>query len=107
MKNQSLTESHVIFAGGFRSGLGIYRDGRIVATVPERTCWDDDSIRVISRDGEAVIQSERLEYVGTRSLATGEWIDIRLLGPIAGLTRSGYDEDGCHSVNVCSDVPLA
>ena len=106
MKNQTHASENVIFDGGFRSGLGIYRAGKRVGLVPERTCWDDDSIRVISRDGEAVIQSERLEYTGNRSCGTDEWSDVRSLGPIEGLTRSGYDEDGEHNVHICSDEPL-
>ena len=96
----------VIFAGGFKSGLGIYRAGKCVAIVPESTWWDDDHVRVIERDGEAVLQSERLECTGSRSWGTGEWSDIRSLGAIEGLTRSGYDADGEHNVHICSDEPL-
>lgn len=78
--------------------MGIFRDGKRVAIVPECTWWDDDRVRVIERDGEAVLQAERRE--------TAEWSDLRSLGPIEGLTRSGYDEDGEHDVHICSDAPL-
>jgi hypothetical protein len=106
MRTHTQDNENIIFSGGFESGLGIYRGGKRVAIVPECTYWDDDHIRVINRDGEAFMQSERREYSGTRSFGTNEWADIRSLGPVAGLTRSGYDEDGIHNVHLHSNNPL-
>lgn len=86
----------VLFKASFESGLGIYRNGIRVAIVPECTYWDDDAFRVIDRDGECILQM----------WGTDEWSDVRSIGPVAGLTVSGRDEDGEHDVFICSTEPL-
>jgi hypothetical protein len=79
------TVETVIFVGGFESGAEIFRDGKRIATVPPCTWWDDPRIRVIDRDGEAVVQEERRCISGNRSWPTDEWADIASLGPVEGL----------------------
>lgn len=75
----------VIFTAGFESGAELLRAGERVGWVPPCTWWDDPRIRVVARDGLAILQEERRCISGTRSWPTDEWADIRSLGPVEGL----------------------
>ena len=76
---------NIMAEGQFERGADIMRNGKRVYRVPIFTHWDDDHIRVVERNGEAVVQSERREYSGTRSWGTDEWNDILSLGPVEGI----------------------
>ena len=75
----------------------MFRQGRLIAIVPECTWHDDPSLRLIVREGEAIIQWEKDDNT---------WHDDRSLGPVEGLTRCGVDEEGVHDVHIYSDIPL-
>lgn len=75
----------ILAEGKFERGADILRNGEAIYRVPACTHWDDDAIRVIARDGEAVVQVERREYSGCRSWGTDEWTDVRTIGPVEGL----------------------
>jgi hypothetical protein len=86
---------NILAEGHFEMGADILRNGEKIYRVPSCTHWDDDAIRVIERDGEAVVQSERREYSGTRSFGTDEWSDVRSLGPAEGLEVVEDHPRGC------------
>jgi hypothetical protein len=90
-----MNKPNILAEGRFEIGADILRDGKIVYRVPSCTHWDDDSIRVIDREGEAIAQVERMEYSGTRSFGTGEWADVCSLGPVEGLAIAEDCPRGC------------
>lgn len=94
MQTAEQTE-RVLAEGQFEMGADILRGGHAIYRVPSCTHWDDDAIRVVDRNGVAVVQSERREYSGCRSWSTGEWIDLRSLGPVEGLEVVEDHPRGC------------
>ena len=89
------TEIKTLAEGRFEIGADIVRDGQRIYRVPSATYWDDDVVRVIDRDGEAVVQSECRAYSGNRSSPTGEWTDEQVIGPVEGLEVIYDHARGC------------
>ena len=89
------TTPKILAEGHFDMGADILRSGEKIARVPAFTWWDDDHLRLIDRDGEAVMQAERREYSGCRSWGTDEWSDVRSLGPVEGLEVVEDHPRGC------------
>lgn len=84
---------NILAEGHFELGADILRDGAQVYRVPACTWWDDPAIRVIDRDGVAVVQAEVRKYSGTRSWSTDVWEDVQTLGPVKGLVVEYDDRD--------------
>lgn len=85
----------VLACGGFEQGADIIRNGATVYRVPACTHWDDDHVRVIDRNGTAIVQIERREYSGTRSFGTDEWRDIHTIGHVDEIEIREDHPRGC------------
>ena len=86
----------ILAAGHFEQGADILRDGKPIYRVPSCTHWDDDAIRVIVRDGQAVAHVENRPRHGQRSFPSDEWADLKTLGPVEGLTVTHDCPRGCN-----------
>lgn len=81
----------VLAAGNHYHTIALSRDGIFVYNIPPQMFWNDARLRVVNRQGAAIVQRERTTWLNLAHHPTGEWEDIQHLGHVDGLTFTFED----------------